>query len=221
MAHEFLNYIDPTENYSDNINSIIDPSIAPYPLTMNIWFNTTTTGAGSLSLCGIGTRGPSSHSIRVNLANGRLQGVTKSETSGTTSIATSTGHSSGQWNMTTYVITSSTARKIILNSNVSNTTTVSRVLQNLDHWVIGGYYEDENIVPSFEGKLAEFAIWEGVLSDSEIVSLYRGMKANQIKPELLRVYVPLVRDIIDYSGVIDQISFPSGATVTSHPKRYG
>lgn len=68
------------------------------------------------------------------------------------------------------------------------------------------------------GSIAELALWKGAgLTDAEITSLSRGFTANQIRPQSLSFYAPLMRDFQDLrNGLV--ITNNNGATVATHPR---
>ena len=124
--------------------------------------------------------------------------------------------------MATAVGTSTTSRTVYTNAASSATTTISRIISAPTSWAIGGSYIG-GISPEFEGYLAEVAVWNVALTLAEITSLYRGTKANQIRPQNLKVYVPLVRDRIDTCGKTTTIDVSGDlySPVVDHVRRYG
>lgn len=68
------------------------------------------------------------------------------------------------------------------------------------------------------GSVSEVGIWTGAaLNSTEITALYRGFTANQIRPQSLSFYAPLVRDLLDVRGGI-AITNNNGATIATHPR---
>jgi len=73
-----------------------------------------------------------------------------------------------------------------------------------------------------EGYIAEVAIWNDTLTTDELTSLYKGTKASQIRPQNLKFYMPLVRNIYDETASTTSIT--SGFTANpqvNHVRRYG
>lgn len=70
----------------------------------------------------------------------------------------------------------------------------------------------------FNGQIAECGIWDVVLSDEEIASLADGISCNKVRPQSLRFYAPLVRDIFDYSRGLTLTNVST--TVAEHPRIY-
>jgi hypothetical protein len=224
MAQEFLNYTDQTENYQDYILGAATFSSA-YPMTLNVWFYPSAVSGSSIDMVSVGNTltDSSGHRLRYNRSTLRVLGLTFSTTN-LGSSSTSTGiYTSNAWNMATYVCTSTISRTVYVNAGSPGTSVTSRVVTAPTDWVIGGYYSTQTLFPSYEGDLAEFSVWNAALTVAEITSLYRGTKADMIRPQNLSVYVPLVRNHTDTRGLTTSITsnFPSGATVKDHIRRYG
>ena len=69
----------------------------------------------------------------------------------------------------------------------------------------------------FNGVVSEVGIWKAGLTDAEILSLSRGFTADQIRPQSLSFYAPLVRNFQDVRGGL-AITNNNGATVATHPR---
>lgn len=70
-----------------------------------------------------------------------------------------------------------------------------------------------------DGVMAEHAIWDVQLTETERVSLYRGMRASRVRPQSLKHYSPLVRDLIEISRESRTLT-NTGTTVADHPRVY-
>jgi len=223
MAQEFLNQIgDPTGTYEDYITGAATLSAA-YPVTMNVWFYPPTGIGGLIDMVGVGNGSNiSHHRLRINNTTLRVGAATQDTGSATTTVATTVNYTASAWNMATYVCTSATSRTVYVNAGGSGTTAVSRTVTAPTDWLIGGRYA-LGPSPLYEGYLAEFSVWDAALTVNEITSLYRGAKADGIRPQSLKVYVPLVRNYTDTRGLTTSITsnFPSGAAVKDHVRRYG
>lgn len=224
MAQEFLNQIgDPTGTYEDYITGAATLSAA-YPVTMNVWFYPPTGIGGLIDMVAVGNGSNTSHHrLRINNTLLRVSAATVDTGNATTTVATSANYTASAWNMATYVCTSATSRTVYVNAGSSVTTAVSRTVTAPTNWLIGGYYAFASPIPLYEGYLAEFSVWDAALTADEITSLYRGAKADGIRPQSLKVYVPLVRNHTDTRGLTTSITsnFPSGAAVKDHVRRYG
>lgn len=71
----------------------------------------------------------------------------------------------------------------------------------------------------FNGLGAEAAIWDVALTDDEITSLARGFKPFRVRPQNLKFYAPIVRDLNDLCGALT-ITNNNTATVANHPRVY-
>lgn len=79
---------------------------------------------------------------------------------------------------------------------------------------LGGYYSS---VYTLVGTIAECAFYSAALTDAEILSLARGFTPDQIRPQSLQFYAPLVRHLQDLRGG-RAITNNNGATVATHPR---
>jgi hypothetical protein len=72
---------------------------------------------------------------------------------------------------------------------------------------------------TFGGDIADVGIWNTALSDAEIVSLSKGITCNKVRPQSLRFYAPLTRNLVDIKGsrALSAIGSP---TVSNHPRIY-
>lgn len=84
----------------------------------------------------------------------------------------------------------------------------------------------ENVVPGANyyatyanADFAEIATWKAGLADAEITALARGFTADQIRPQSLSFYAPLVRNLQDVRGGLT-ITNNNGATVANHPRLF-
>ncbi|KIO48184.1 LamG-like jellyroll fold domain-containing protein [Nitrosospira sp. NpAV] len=69
---------------------------------------------------------------------------------------------------------------------------------------------------NWDGSLAEVAWWNAILTDEEFFALQKGISPDQIRPEALQHYLPMVR-----SGAIDKLGAPAAVTGTAaqdHPR---
>jgi len=215
MAYNFINQ---NGNGTDYIQG--RASLFTYPFTINFWFYPTISAVGTLQMFVLhNTSDTQRHVIQVNTSTTRL--IYNAFTT-TNAVATSTtNYTTNAWNMATAVGTSATSRTIYLNGGGSATNTTSRAITTPTRWLAGANYTG-SIEPIYEGRICEIGIWNEVLSTADIASLYRDQKASLIKPQNLKVYVPLIRDIKDECQATTAISSTiSDTTIESHIRRYG
>ena len=89
---------------------------------------------------------------------------------------------------------------------------------SLDQFSIGALTRTP-VVSYFAGDIAEVGIWNVALTADEIASLAKGTTCDQIRPQSLVFYAPLVRDLIDVKGGL-ALTNNNGATVSNHPRVY-
>ena len=75
-----------------------------------------------------------------------------------------------------------------------------------------GYY-----IQYSNANYSEVAIWKAGLNDDEITSLSKGFTPDQIRPQSLTFYLPLVSNIQDLRGA-KTITNVNGATPITHPR---
>lgn len=213
MAYNFQN-----QNVSESKITALG-SFFSYPLTINCWFYPTLDGYNNGNLVELCENTASVvHMLRVNSNNNTVQYNTGTPLSASSSAS----YTTNTWNMATAVGTSVTSRTVYLNAGNSGTQTTSRTPTTPDRVCIGFARLIGNDTPTYEGYLAEVAIWNVTLTTDELSSLYTGTKANQIRPQNLKFYMPLVRNIYDETASTTSIT--SGFTANSevnHVRRYG
>jgi len=72
--------------------------------------------------------------------------------------------------------------------------------------------------PGFVGEIAEFGWWGVELGPANIAALAKGFRPPRVNQAALNVYMPLVRDIIDYRAAGATVS---GTSVSDHPRVFG
>lgn len=68
------------------------------------------------------------------------------------------------------------------------------------------------------GGFAELGMWQSSLTDGEIVSLFKGMSCDKVRPQSVVYYTPLIRNIQDLSRGISLIN--TNTTAANHPRVY-
>lgn len=139
------------------------------------------------------------------------------DTSGTVSRA--------GWNFGGFRVVSATERKIYLASYPSYiletaSATVSRNPTGFTRLHIGSRRNNSTTDNYFNGKIAEVAIWNTALSDSDFISMLIGISCTLVRPQNLVFYAPLIRDIVDFSKTRLALTNNGGATVADHPRIY-
>ena len=211
MAYNFLNQTD-TESKITALGSFFS-----YPLTINCWFYPTLDGYGRMHLVELAenTAGVV-HLLRINSDTNTVEYNTNSPASATSSAS----YTTNTWNMATAVGTSATSRTVYLNAANSGTNTANRVITTPDRVLMGVSRTYDT--PTYEGYLAEVAIWNVTLTTDELSSLYTGTKADKIRPQNLKFYMPLVRNIYDATASTTGITYEfEPDPEVNHVRRYG
>lgn len=71
----------------------------------------------------------------------------------------------------------------------------------------------------FNGDLAEWAVWDGKLSDSEIAALGAGAPAGYIRPKKIQLYIPFLETLLDFGRNRFGVTNSGGSVNTkAHPR---
>jgi hypothetical protein len=192
-------------------------SFFSYPLTINCWFYPTLASYGILNLVSlIQDVAADYHGLQINTDANTVRYGT-----GTPFYATSSAsYTTNTWNMATAVGTSTTSRTVYLNAANSGTNATNRVITTPDRFLMGVARTYDT--PTYEGYLAEVAIWNVTLTTDELSSLYTGTKADKIRPQNLKFYMPLVRNIYDATASTTGITYEFEPNPeVNHVRRYG
>lgn len=116
-----------------------------------------------------------------------------------------------------------TSLKVFVNGSQIGSTATSSVSYNRvnsDNLNLGRAIFGLPGVPYYvSGSLSEVGIWKAGLTDGEITALSKGFTPDQIRPQSLTFYLPLVSSIQDLRGG-KVITNNNGATVANHPRVY-
>ena len=193
-------------------------SINVIPCTVSYWGNAVvnTLALGTLSI----SDSVGNEAIRCffagNLANDPVSASSIDNGIGGTAANAGT-FSINTWHHATAVFASTTSRTSYIDGIAGTTNTVSSNPSDLNTIVIGGIMVNSNPALYFDGNLSEFAVWNVALTTGEINSLAKGFSPKKIRPQSLKFYAPIVRDIADYIG---RVSLSNTATVTPHNRIY-
>lgn len=116
-------------------------------------------------------------------------------------------HAGGVWAATT-------SRVGYLDGAAGASSTLSISPSGADRLAIGGFL-------SFflDGRSADVAIWNVVLTAEELVSLAKGFRPSRVRPQSLRFYAPLIRNLQDIRNGL-ALTNNNGASVSDHPRVY-
>jgi hypothetical protein len=132
---------------------------------------------------------------------------------------TTTGFSASTWNHVAGSTASATERAAYLNGASKGTNATNITPGGVKATSIGRLWRPIASNAFTDGRIAEVAIWNVALTDDEIVSLSKGFKPYRIRPQSLRFYAPLIRNVQDLSRSL-ALTNNNGATVARHPRVY-
>lgn len=195
-------------------------SINATPTTISFWGNATvnTLALGAFSV----SDSVGNEALRGFFA-GNLAGDPFSANSiddGVAGTASNAGtFSPNTWHHAAVIFSSTTSRTSYLDGVAGISNTVSSDPTGLNTLLIGAIMVSSVPAIHFDGNLSEFGVWNVVLTDGEINSLAKGFSPKKIRPQSLKFYAPIVRNIADYIGNIS-LSNENTATVTTHNRIY-
>lgn len=188
---------------------VASPIVTSYPFTLSAWIKTASTVPSCTVLGPTALSGGSYYTLGIS-AGLKPQVGGAFAAAGTSNLATNTFY-----NLTG--VFTSTFYAIYLNGGLQTSTAGSSTFYSgmtrfgigcLDRTTAGSF---------FNGIVLEAAVWNAELSSAEIASLGAAFTAEQVRPQSLQFYAPLVRDLIDArSGLA--ITNVNGATVADHPR---
>jgi hypothetical protein len=202
-------------------NQYLVTSSAPVtgtPLTMACWAVKDTGGPTARCLLSLGNS--TDGNVRFNILSNDsflvLAAVTNSAGTGgssqTGTPATGTSfHAAG-------VFSSSVFRLAYANGVAGTANTNNVTPTGIDRIGIGARVRS-GIDLYHDGLIAEVGIWDAALTAAEIASLAAGVTCDKVRPQSLRFYAPLIRDLQDVRDGLT-ITNTNSATVADHPRVY-
>lgn len=186
MARDF----DGTADYLEATSA---PATA-LPVTLVCWMRTDQTTTSSVALC-VGTNG----------GNGRVQVVyqgavandpvaAQSISSDASGVEGVSGVTPGTaWFHAAAVFTSTTSRRAFVNGvgGTTNTTSNDPGASGWNRTLVGARRNSTSIGAYYDGAIAEAAIYNVALSESEIEQLANGYSPLMVRPQSLAFYAPL------------------------------
>ena len=196
--------------------------ISGFPWTMACWFRSDDLTIDQV-LMWLGDKDVADQYVFLGAA-GTFAGdtvIALTDAGGISSAETSTGYSADTWHLATGVWVSSTDRRAYIDGGSKGTNTTSRVLSNASDRVSIGRAGDSTPGNYMSGRIAEAAIWDVALTDTEIARLLR-QPFRYVRPANLVAYWPLWglhSPEIDLSGngrSIAKVNFDVGAGRANH-----
>lgn len=177
---------------SDFLNVAATP-VTAYPLTLAAWFNSSNITVNQHILEVYDTALISGHAIA---ALGAVAGDPVRARSFQNDLfaqaSTTTGYSANTWHHAAGVFTSATDRAAFIDGGSKGTNANNRTPTGLDSVGIGRSFSGGTPAQYFNGLVAEAAIWDVALTDSEILQLARGVSPMMVRPSNIVFYAPLV-----------------------------
>lgn len=188
--------------------------VTTYPFTFAGWVKTTDNSATQVAwnLCDKDV-GDHRWFIGIDSTNGAgLFGCTAG--GATKSSLTSTFTSNNTWHHVAGVGKAGDDRDVYLDAGGVGNNGEPVTPANVDRLAIGAA-ADSSVSAYWNGNLAECALWNVVLTPSELAELATGVTAWQVRPENLVFYAPLIRSLNDEAGGL--VLTANGTTVSNHP----
>jgi hypothetical protein len=123
------------------------------------------------------------------------------------------------WFHVAAVFPSLASRSPYVNGVIGATNTGVATAPSVANIHIGGTTLAGVVQSTFDGNICEAGIWNVALTADEIAALAKGVTCDQIRPQSLVFYAPLIRDLVDVRGGLT-ITNTNNATATEHPRVY-
>jgi len=201
-------------NASNQYFTIAAPNITVPPVTFSLWINTASVIAKSTAL--FMWRGTVNSGLLLNYTSPNWE--LRYYIAGGTQWQTATGLyvSTGAWQHACVAISSSQARLYLNGASFTNNVSHSTVAIN----TAGDLARDplvDSFHTSFNGSVAEAAIWSAALTDAECLALSQRVSPLQLKNRLhdLVLYKDMIRDL--NRGIGPALTAINAPTVVAHP----
>ena len=198
----------------------IDSTAAPVtavPLTLAGWFYFTTDTVNGVIIAIDSTGGTHRWQLSALGLNVGDPIAAQCIAATTSEAFSSTGFSVNTWTHGCAVFNASGGSAIYINGGSKVTASSVPTPSGMNNLSIGCRWSGGSRAGFFQGRLAEVGVWNAELNDSEALSLARGRAPNRVRPDSLKFYAPLVRQLIELKGATLN---NSGATVADHPRIY-
>jgi hypothetical protein len=200
-------------------NQYLVTSSAPVtstPLTMACWA-VKDTGGATRTLISLGNS--ASATIRFNLASSDAALVVAVATDPSIGGTSQTGTPATGTSFHAAGVFSSSGFRLAYANGVAGTANTNNVTPTgIDRIGIGARVRS-GIDLYHDGLMAEVGIWDVALTAAEIASLAAGVTCDKVRPQSLRFYAPLIRDLQDVRDGLT-ITNTNSATVADHPRVY-
>lgn len=207
-------------NGATHIINRADAVLQTWPLTIHGLIRLTANNDG-LDHCILGFwEAGANNGFRLMVASqaGSMKVRVATKASGVASAASSTTAISDlNWHSAVGEITAANARQCWLDNAGNGSGTTSLTPGALTKTTIGAQDNGGTIDSNIGHELADVAVWSGTLTADERAALSSGVSPLLIRPDILEIYLPLMRGGDDYMGAAFTVT---NATVADHPRVY-
>ena len=205
-------------NGSDQCVKADSAAVTAVPMTFSAFFNPDNI-TSSLSIIVLSDKNSNQVSYALLAAGAIVKDPVRAQHGNEFTASTTTGFIAEAWQHAAGSFEASNARSVFLNggNKGENTSNTSAYLPNVTN--IGRIERAVNSPHFFDGFLSEAAIWNVVLTDSEIASLAKGFSPRRIRPQSLVFYAPLLRNLQDLRKGL-ALTAVNSPTVAAHPRVY-
>ena len=204
----------------------LQASTAPaqgHPMTLSAWVYPFATNVAQVALCVSETIPTAGHRHVIGISGGGLwRAATRAAVGGTATTINAFGSSAtaNEWTHLAGVFTSSSSRSVYAGGAVQGTvTTTISSIQPFVRTTVAADVDGAAIGTHWGGLIAEVGVWSVALTADEIASLGKGVSCDQVRPQSLVFYAPLIRNIGDMARNI-ALSNVNTATAANHPRVY-
>jgi hypothetical protein len=194
-----------------------DAPIATWPITIHARVRLPTSDSNEHYICGFHeSANGNGHYLRTSFTGGTQKLRMTSRDSGVNSAAQSTTSLTiGQWHSCVGEVTAAAARGSWIDNGGNGSNIVSISPGTLAKTSIGAFDAGGTLSSNVDHEVADVAMWSGLLSSDDRAALAAGVSPAFIRPDILEVYVPLIRGGQDKWGGAFTVN---NATVVDHPR---
>ena len=209
---------------SNEYLSLASAPITALPFTIACWFRTTTVATGQALGAIETTTTANKWMIRLasNAGQFRLFATQINSNSALTEAEVTVALSTNTWYHACGVFRTNSSRDAYLNgANKASNTTSGTGVTGVNRMKIGAYTLTGPTVTGYmQGRLAEFAIWNIGLSDTEVslLGIY-GYTPIMVRPDALVEYWPIIGELSPEPGIVggNLMTLNGTPTIAAHP----
>lgn len=204
-------------NGATHIINRADAVLQSWPITFHGRIRLPNSGDGLTHLI-VGLSESATHNgfrILAELNTGTMKVRCGTRAGGTAASATSTTSiGDSNWHSVVGEITAANARQVWLDNAGNGSNATSLTPSTLTKTAIGAQDSGGTLSGNVGHELADIAVWAGTLTAEERAALAAGVSPALIRPDILKIYDPLIGNGTDWRGAPFTIT---GATVAVHP----